>query len=104
MGKYLDILARAEAYDKNDRNDKSPALSGTVVHESAPPIPFGRLSRFGRILSALEARRPHRPLATRGSGRQPLPRAVGRASGGPWLDDQGLVRVSHRAGARQAEF
>jgi hypothetical protein len=60
MGKYLDILARAEAYDKNDRNDKSPALSGTVVHESAPPIPFGRLSRFGRILSALEARCPDR--------------------------------------------
>jgi len=58
MGKYLDILARAEAYDKNDRNDKSPPLSGPVVHESAPLIPFGRLSRFGRILSALEARGP----------------------------------------------
>jgi hypothetical protein len=58
MGKYLDILARAEAYDKNDRNDKSPPLSGPVVHESAPLIPFGRLSRFGRILSALEARCP----------------------------------------------
>ncbi len=58
MGKYLDILARAEAYDKNDRNDKSPPLSGPVIHELAPLIPFGRLSRFGRILSALEARCP----------------------------------------------
>jgi hypothetical protein len=58
MGKYLDILARAEAYDKNDRNDKSPPLSGPVVHEPAPLIPFGRLSRFGRILFALEARCP----------------------------------------------
>ena len=28
MGKYLDILARAEAYDKNDRNDKSPLCLG----------------------------------------------------------------------------
>ena len=58
MGKYLDILARAEAYDKNDRNDKSPPLSGPVVHEPAPLIPFGRLSRFGRTLAALEARCP----------------------------------------------
>jgi hypothetical protein len=58
MGKYLDILARAEGYDKNERNDKSPPLSGPVVHESAPLIPFGRLNRFGRILSALEARCP----------------------------------------------
>ena len=56
MGKYLDILARAEAYDKNDRNDKSPPLSGPVVHEPAPLIPFGRLSRF--VLSVLEARCP----------------------------------------------
>jgi hypothetical protein len=47
MGKYLDILKRAETvetYDKNDRNDKSP--------------PFGRISRFGRTLTALESRCP----------------------------------------------
>jgi hypothetical protein len=47
MGKYLYILKRAETvetYDKNDRNDKSP--------------PFGRISRFGRTLTALESRCP----------------------------------------------
>src|SRR5262245_61980951 len=47
MGKYLDILKRAEkpsGDDKNDINDKSP--------------PFGRLGRFGRTLEALESRCP----------------------------------------------
>jgi hypothetical protein len=47
LGKYLDILKRAEEaerYDINDINDKSP--------------PFGRLSRFGRTLSTLESRCP----------------------------------------------
>jgi hypothetical protein len=47
MGRYLDILKRAEkveTYDKNDRNDKSP--------------PFGRISRFGRTLTTLESRCP----------------------------------------------
>jgi hypothetical protein len=41
VGKYLDILRRAETggSDKNDKNDKSP--------------PFGRLCRFGRTRSAL---------------------------------------------------
>ena len=51
MGKYLDILARARVYDINDINDQSPA-------PVALPPPFGRLSRFGRTLSALEARCP----------------------------------------------
>jgi hypothetical protein len=52
MGKYLDILKRAEetgAYDINDINDKRP--------------PFSRLCRFGRTLSALESRCPeHVPV------------------------------------------
>jgi len=52
MGKYLDILKRAEetgAYDINDINDKRP--------------PFSRLGRFGRTLSALESRCPeHVPV------------------------------------------
>src|SRR5262249_48699619 len=51
MGKYLDILARAEAYDKNDRNDQRP-------HERASRADFGRKCRFGRTLSALETRCP----------------------------------------------
>jgi hypothetical protein len=60
VGKYLDILAQAGVYDINDRNDQSspPAVSfdrGAVLR-----TPFGRLSRFGRILSALEARCPDR--------------------------------------------
>jgi hypothetical protein len=57
MGRYLDILKRAEPYDKNDINDKSPSAAALV-------IPFGRISRFGRTLSALEARCPeHVPVA-----------------------------------------
>ena len=52
MGKYLDIIERAQAeraeetrpYDKNDKNDQTP--------------PFSRLSRFGRTLSVLESRCP----------------------------------------------
>jgi hypothetical protein len=46
MGRYLDILRRAEAEhcDKSDESDKRP--------------PFGRLCRFGRALQALEKRCP----------------------------------------------
>jgi hypothetical protein len=51
MGKYLDILKQAGLYDKNDINDKSPP-------PTTPLPPFGRISRFGRTLSALEARCP----------------------------------------------
>jgi hypothetical protein len=51
MGKYLDILARAEACDQSDQSD-----------QSSPPsvlrTPFGRFSRFRRTLSALEVRCP----------------------------------------------
>jgi hypothetical protein len=52
MGKYLDILKRAEAtrgYDVNDINDQSPS--------------FGRFGRFRRTLEGLESRCPdHVPV------------------------------------------
>jgi hypothetical protein len=64
MGKYLDILAREEAYDKNDLNDKSPPLAVPVDNQAALRAPFGRLSRFGRTFATLEARCPNLvPLA-----------------------------------------
>ena len=44
MGRYLDILDRAGISDQSDQSDKSP--------------PFGRLNRFGRTYSSLEARCP----------------------------------------------
>jgi hypothetical protein len=54
MGKYLDILARSGVYDKNDRNDQSqPPVASSDLYPS-----FGRLGRFGRTISALEARCP----------------------------------------------
>ena len=56
MGKYLDILARAETCDKSDKSDKSPP---PVVQHTAKNT-FGRLNRFGRAFSALEARCPDR--------------------------------------------
>ena len=34
MGKYLDILAREEVYDINDRNDQSPAPAVLVDQEA----------------------------------------------------------------------
>jgi hypothetical protein len=58
MGKYLDILARVEGYDKNDINDKSPSRSAPIDYEAKARPPFGRLSRFRRAFSALESRRP----------------------------------------------
>ena len=57
MGKYLDIIRRAETpdhYDVNDIND--------INDRSPSPAPvsgdFGRLCRFGRTLSELERRCP----------------------------------------------
>jgi hypothetical protein len=58
MGKYLDILARVQGYDKNDINDKSPSQSAPIDYEAKARPPFGRLSRFHRAFSALESRRP----------------------------------------------
>ena len=56
MGKYLDILARAETCDKSDKSDKSPPPVGQHTAKDT----FGRLNRFGRAFSALEARCPDR--------------------------------------------
>jgi hypothetical protein len=60
VGRYLDILRRAEkeaqAYDINDINDKSVVQPACKV----PRYGFGRFCRFGRTLSALEARCPDR--------------------------------------------
>ena len=61
MGKYLDIIAREQpTCDISDISDKTPP-AGCV--DSAPdnrPHTFGRLSRFCRIYTALEARCPDR--------------------------------------------
>jgi hypothetical protein len=56
MGKYLDILARAEIRDISDQGDQS--LPSLIPVDHAEQIPFGRLSRFCRTFSALEARCP----------------------------------------------
>jgi hypothetical protein len=54
MGKYLDIIRRAETPDHYDRNDIYDQ-----THLPAPPSrDFGRLCRFGRTLSKLERRCP----------------------------------------------
>ena len=58
MGKYLDILARAEACDQSDKSDQSSPPGDPVDHEAELWTPFGRFSRFRRTLSALEARCP----------------------------------------------
>jgi hypothetical protein len=58
MGKYLDILARVQGYDKNDINDKSPSQSAPIDYEAKARPPFGRLYRFRRAFSALESGRP----------------------------------------------
>jgi hypothetical protein len=56
MGKYLDILARVQGYDKNNINDKSPSQSAPIDYEAKAR--FGRLCRFRRAFSAVEARCP----------------------------------------------
>jgi hypothetical protein len=40
MGKYLDILARVQGYDKNDINDESPSQSAPIDYEAKarPPL------------------------------------------------------------------
>jgi hypothetical protein len=58
MGKYLDILARVQGYEKNDINDESPSQSAPIDYEAKARPPFGRLSRFRRAFSALESHRP----------------------------------------------
>jgi hypothetical protein len=62
MGKYLDILDRAEARTGGDTSDISdqrvwPLVS---VDRGVQPVPtFGRISRFGRSFSELECRCPN---------------------------------------------
>jgi hypothetical protein len=61
MGKYLDILARAEIRDISDQGDQSDQSSPSLIPvDPAEQTPFGRLSRFCRTFSALEARCPDR--------------------------------------------
>jgi hypothetical protein len=57
MGKYLDMLARAES-DISDEGDKSSPSPVSLDHEPAARTAFGRLNRFCRAFSALEARCP----------------------------------------------
>ena len=63
MGKYLDILDRAEARTRSDISDKSDK---TCTNACSTPrtrnqeYDFGRISRFGRTLSELERRCPVR--------------------------------------------
>jgi hypothetical protein len=58
MGKYLDILARAEACDQSDKSDQSPPPAMPIGQQAALRTPFGRLNRFCRTYSSLEARCP----------------------------------------------
>jgi hypothetical protein len=62
MGKYLDILRRAEqphtAYDKNDINDKRPTNACSECGSRNQLDTFGRLCRFCRTLDELERRCP----------------------------------------------
>jgi hypothetical protein len=62
MGKYLDIIDRAEAkremHDINDINDKTHSSSCIDPTERNRQSEFGRISRFGRTLSELERRCP----------------------------------------------
>jgi hypothetical protein len=63
MGKYLDILKQAGLYDKNDIDDKNPYDINDKSTSVSSVTPFGRLSRFGRTISALESRCPdHVPV------------------------------------------
>jgi hypothetical protein len=54
VGKYLDLIKRAEGYAVNAENAVSPT-----------PTPFPRLSRLSRTLSALESRCPELVLVAR---------------------------------------
>jgi len=58
MGKYLDILKSAGLYDKNDIDDKSRIANWEASTPRNQRDTFGRLNRFGRTYTALEARCP----------------------------------------------
>jgi hypothetical protein len=49
MGKYLDLIARAEAsesYDINDINDKTPNAGCVSAYRHNQQYRFGRIGRF----------------------------------------------------------
>jgi hypothetical protein len=90
MGKYLSILDRVGISDQSDKSDKSP--------------PFGRLNRFGRTYSSLEARCPDlvpvaRWQAAVEDGRHFLARWADRAEALGWTprDLFGLMPVPGHA-------
>jgi hypothetical protein len=58
MGKYLDMLERADRYDINDIYDKTPTYARTDRSSHNQESTFGRICRLCRTLSALEARCP----------------------------------------------
>ena len=58
MGRYLDILERADNCDISDQSDQSPTYARTGRSVRNPESTFGRFGRFGRTLGALEARCP----------------------------------------------
>jgi hypothetical protein len=63
MGKYLDILDRAEARtgrDISDISDKTYPKACSIPHTRNQEYDFGRISRFGRTFSKLERRCPAR--------------------------------------------
>jgi hypothetical protein len=100
MGKYLDILARAEAYDQNDLNDQR----GRPAAPGRPEGGFGRFGRFGRTLSALEVRCPDLVPAARWQaavedGRRFLARWGEQADALGWTarDLFGLIAVPEHA-------
>ena len=101
MGKYLDILDRAETRTGGDTSDISDQRVWPLVSacRGVQPVPtFGRISRFGRTFSELECRGPNhvdpRPLATCRCGRWPLPCPMGRAGRGLGLDRARHLRAA----------
>ena len=97
MGRYLDILERADRYDINDINDKTPTMRAPVGRSHNLKDTFGRISRFCRTLSALEARCPE--LVETDDWQQAVADArtfissLGRAGGKARLDGQGPIRA-----------
>ena len=58
MGRYLDILERADSCDISDQSDQSPTCARINRSVRNPESTFGRFGRFGRTLGALEGRCP----------------------------------------------
>jgi hypothetical protein len=58
MGKYLDLLAEARLYERNEPDERSHTDSCIAGPAHNPPDTFVRINRLFRIFSALEARCP----------------------------------------------